>query len=397
MPPLSRAAIIPQQARDHSARREPIKDTRTAEKNTMNEQATGSPWLVNGQRELDELAQALAVEPLIALDTEFVRESTYFPHLCLIQVATPSLAACVDCVLDLDPAPLTAALFRSDCSWVVHSGRQDFEVIWQAFGRLPTRLIDTQIAAALAGFTPQQGLQSLLAETLGVMLGKHFTRLDWSRRPLPADAIAYAIDDVRYLIPLWEHLAQRLAELGRLGWLEEDCAAQLTVHPETEIDAVWSRLKGTQALPAPARRAAYALVQWREATARRLNRPRRWILADALLLQLARSAPTTQDELAAVPEMPRKLVGRSGTEILAAIARRSDASLDGLANGVTDLERPDKEKVRALQARVRQHAQALGIHPEVLATRRDVVALTLGRPLEPPDGWRARELGRLLA
>lgn len=343
-----------------------------------------------------ELADALAETALIGLDTEFVRESTYYPQLCLIQVATPDLAACVDCVVDIDLTPLHDSLLRDSCTWIVHSARQDLEVIWQAAGRLPARLIDTQIAASLAGFAPQQGLQSLLAETLGVELGKHFTRTDWSRRPLPADALRYALDDVRHLIALWADLKQRLEALQRLPWLEQDCAALLAEHPEADAATVWGRLRGVRSMSLDDRCAALALVEWRERSARRMNRPRRWILSDAVLLDIARRRPEDSAALAAVPHMPRRLAARSGRQILTALQRRGDPAIRAAAGSDDDGERPDKNRLRALQASVQAHARELGIHTEVLATRRDIAALARGQRPDPQSGWRAKELARLL-
>ena len=148
---------------------------------------------------LERLVAALKRTSLAAVDTEFVREKTYYPQLCLIQIATRDEVACIDCLAPLDLSPLYVELFRPDFAWVLHSARQDLEVVWQRTQRMPPRLIDTQIAAALAGNAPQIGLENLLARTLGVELGESYARTDWSRRPLPPLALAYALDDVRHL------------------------------------------------------------------------------------------------------------------------------------------------------------------------------------------------------
>ncbi len=131
---------------------------------------------------LERLVAALKRTSLAAVDTEFVREKTYYPQLCLIQIATRDEVACIDCLAPLDLSPLYAELFRADFTWVLHSARQDLEVVWQRAQRMPPRLIDTQIAAALTGTAPQMGLEHLLARTLGVELGESYARTDWSRR-----------------------------------------------------------------------------------------------------------------------------------------------------------------------------------------------------------------------
>src|SRR5690606_5248407 len=150
---------------------------------------------------------------------EFVRERTYYPQLCLVQVATGDSAACVDCLAEIDLAPFFSLLARPGLTWVLHSGRQDLEVLHQHAGVLPARIADTQIAAALTGRAAQIGLRELLAQVLGVDIGKDHTRADWSARPLPEGPLRYALDDVRHLLPLWRRLEQELDRLGRLDWL----------------------------------------------------------------------------------------------------------------------------------------------------------------------------------
>ena len=340
---------------------------------------------------LEALVAALDGAPLIAIDTEFIREKTYYPKLCLIQIATDDLTACVDCLAPLDFTPLFTRLFDARSAWVLHSARQDLEVIWQRAQRLPPRLIDTQVAAALAGFPPQVGLEGLLARTLAIELGESYARTDWSRRPLPEPAFRYALDDVRYLLPAWRQVEARLAELGRLPWFEEDSRRLLAEPPVADPLTIWSRLKGVHALPLPGQCAALALVRWREAAAQRADRPRRWLLADETLLALAANLPSTEAELANF--VPAKFAARRGAELLAALAERLDPALQALVRERGNPQAPDKTRLKALQEKVRQRAAALGIEPEILATRRDLAALELGAPPEHlQTGWRARAL-----
>lgn len=162
------------------------------------------------------------------------------------------------------------------------------------------RLIDSQIAAGLVGFAPQIGLETLLARALDVSLGESMARADWSRRPLPAAALNYAIDDVRYLEPAWRKLRERLADLGRLDWLAEDCARLLAERPVADLIAVLRRMRAVASLSPAAQRAALALVTWREQVAQRANRPRRWIVADDVLVAVAAALPETATQLAAL-------------------------------------------------------------------------------------------------
>jgi ribonuclease D len=357
---------------------------------------THEPSIVDDPAALEHAVDWVARAPLVAVDTEFVREKTYYPKLCLIQLANDDQAACVDCLAPLDLKPLLAALFRPDCTWVLHSARQDLEVIWQRAGRLPASLVDTQIAAALIGFAPQIGLEGLLAKTLRVELGESYARTDWSRRPLPSAAVRYALDDVRFLLPAWRQLKQRLAELGRLGWVEEDSGRLLAERPVADPVVVWTRLKGLQALPFPQRCAALSLVRWREAEAERKDRPRRWILADEAVLAVAAALPGQRSELEGL--LPPRLVAKQGAAILAAVAHHADPEIQGLVHSNPAAPAADKTTLKRLQAEVRRRAAELGIEPEILATRRDLAALATGRTPEGwREGWRAAQLAGLQA
>jgi ribonuclease D len=345
---------------------------------------------------LERLVKALSSASRAAVDTEFVRESTYYPQLCLIQIATAEQVACVDVLAALDLEPLFAQLFRPDFTWVLHSARQDLEVVYQRTQRMPPRLVDTQVAAALLGFAPQVGLEGLLERTLGVTLGESFARTDWSRRPLPEAPLRYALDDVRYMLAACDRLDAELARLGRTDWVREDCERLLAERPVADATAVWSRLKGVHGLPFASQCAALALVRWRETAAQRSDRPRRWLLADDALIAIAAALPRDVDELGRFA--PGKFMVRNASAVLAAIASRDDTALQAEVRANAAGPAPDKHAVKTLQEQVRQRASALGIEPEILATRRDLAACALGNP--PPhlrNGWRARQLAALLS
>lgn len=344
---------------------------------------------------LERLVASLAATSIAAVDTEFVREKTYYPNLCLIQVATIDQVACVDCLADLDLSPLFAELFRPGFTWVLHSASQDLEVIYQRAQRVPPQLVDTQIAAALAGYPPQVGLEGLLSRTLGVELGESFARTDWSFRPLPEPALRYALDDVRYLLAAHDRLVAELERQGRVAWMYEDCARALSEPPLPDTIAVWSRLKGVHGLPFASQCAALALVRWREAAAQRSDRPRRWLLADEALLAIAATLPTDSQALGRLVQS--KYLTRNADAVLAAVASRTDGTLQAEVRANAAKKAPDKTVVKELQERVRERAAKLGIEPEILATRRDLVAVALGNPPEHlRSGWRFQEVKPLL-
>ena len=356
---------------------------------------TDSDRLVDDAQSLAELVHAIAEAPLVALDTEFVREQTYYPRLCLVQVATPGRLACVDCLADMDLKPLFSALLAPGRTWLLHSARQDLEAMQRLMIRLPSRLIDTQVAAALLGKTPQIGLQDLVAEELNVRLDKGFTRTNWARRPLPAGALQYALDDVRHLFALWGVLRGRLKNLDRLGWLEEDCRTALETPVLTPPAALWSRLRGVRALNARTRCAALALVEWRESSAQRLNRPRRWLCSDQLLVRIARTMPKRPDDLSGIPELPKRFARRFGEEIVSAIA----ASKTERNLRLVDVRRaPIREsQFKRLRDGARQCASKLNIDPQVLATRQELLDLLRGKPSgRIAEGWRRDRLKGLV-
>jgi len=350
---------------------------------------------VDNDAALARLVAALGDASLAAVDTEFVREKTYFPQLCLIQIAAGDQVACIDCLANLNLEPLYARLFDANFTWVLHSASQDLEVIFQRTGRMPPRLIDTQVAAAFTGYPPQVGLEGLLQRALGVELGESFARTDWSRRPLPEPALRYALDDVRYLLAAWDKLDAELRRLGRREWLTEDCSRMLADEPVADTTSVWSRLKGVHALPFASQCAALALVRWRETAAQTSDRPRRWLLADEVLLDIAAALPTDAAALGTLA--PSKFMVRSAPALLAALASRAHAEVQAVVRANAAQVAPDKATVKSLQERVRQRAAVLGIEPELLATRRDLAALALGNPPEHlRTGWRAQELAPLL-
>lgn len=349
--------------------------------------------LIDDSSALDELLANVSGAAHVAIDTEFVRERTYYPQLCLVQVATEQVSACVDCLANIDLARFFDVLTGEGRTWVLHSGRQDLEVVRQAAGHLPARIIDTQIAAALLGRPAQAGLREVLAENLNVDIGKEFTRTDWSRRPLPDGAIAYALDDVRHLLPLWARLEADLAALGRADWVAEDSERLLSAAARDDLVPIWARLKGVQGLGETEQYAAFALIEWRERVAASANRPRRWILPDDLVMRIAMSRPASVADLAGIPDVPAKLADRHGAEIIARVS--APARPEALAR-LTGAERPDRDAVKALQNHVRRRAEALKLEPEVLASRKDLMAWLAGSPPEHlTSGWRGRELGDL--
>ncbi len=346
---------------------------------------------------LADLAAHLAAAPAVGLDTEFLRERTYRAELCLIQLATPGHAACVDPLALKELEPLIASLVADRPVKVMHASRQDVEVLFPITG-LVRPIFDTQIAAALTGMPAQIGYGELVRRALGTDLAKSHTRTDWSRRPLSPEQVEYALDDVRYLLPLKEYLEEQLDKLGRLGWLQEELASladaeYLMVNPE----GAWQRLKGLRGLDAGRMRLTRSLAAWRERRAMERNRPRGWILDDAVLRDIVMRVPRTAQQLQSIPEIAPGLVRHCAEEILEMVRA---AEIPHPPPPVVLRPRPSPEQtalVRKLGALNQSIAQALGLSPEVLATRREIEQLAEGgRDVAILQGWRREIIGEPL-
>lgn len=343
-----------------------------------------------------ELTPQLGDADRIGVDTEFMRESTYFSQLCLVQVATGRDIYCVDPLADEDQADFWEALCRP--CWVLHSARQDIEVISQTAGRMPAQILDTQIAAALLGFQPQIGYANLVSELFSVDLPKTHTRANWAKRPLPERFLDYAAEDVEYLLPAWEELAGRLEAKGRLEWAEADSRALLDpalyeVEPSTAV----LRLKGARNLRGGRRATAARLAEWREREALKRDRPRQWILRDPVLIDIACRMPKALKELADIDNMPARLVQRAGKEILAAVRQAASDAHDYRPPGAPDEQQ--KSLLKQMQRVVAKAADDLGIAAETIASKKELSAVIVGRE---PDSrlfrdWRRDLVGNELA
>jgi ribonuclease D len=348
----------------------------------------------------DALASQLerwAAAPWLAVDTEFVREDTYHGQLCLVQLSDGATHVCVD-TLALDPAPLFAFLMREPLLKLLHSAGQDLELFVQRGGGCPRPLFDTQIAAALLGHGEQLGYAALVERRLGLAVDKSLSRTDWSKRPLPDAALAYAADDVRHLAALYPPLREELAARGRLAWLEAECARQADARRYRPDPAnAWRGVKGLGRLPPPAQHLAARLATWREEEALRRNRPRRWILDDIAVCQIALRQPATLAALSEVEGVSAKLVQRAG-EALLALVREPAPDAPPLVSEARDTP-AQKALIQSLLDLVRSRAQAEQISPTLIATRADIERLVRegpGASIQLLGGWRRGLLGEEL-
>ena len=353
--------------------------------------------LLAGQERFAEAMDAIGAASSVAMDTEFVRERTYFARLCLVQVAVPGHLLLIDPLSIEDPGPLVQLLRSRVTDKVFHAARQDIEVLMPLTAEPVSPLVDTQVAAGLLGFPAQIGYADLVYQVLGVELAKGHARTDWAARPLKEAQLSYAADDVRYLGGVADELLGRLSAAGRSHWLEEDCA--LLADPElyrVEAGEAWRRFKGLERMRPEEHAVVRALASWRETRAMRRNLPRAWVLADEAIRELARQRPGSMADLERVGAVPPSTRTRFGEELLDAIATARTEPVDELP--VHERLTPGQlAQVKRLQEALQAAAAAERLSAEVLATRRELTALVRGADDVPAlRGWRREVIGEKL-
>jgi ribonuclease D len=352
---------------------------------------------------LGDLCRRLRQADRLALDTEFVSEQTYVPQLGLIQVAGNGLLAMVDPLAVPSLDPLIELLRDPTLEKVVHAGRQELEIFCAYGYGLPQPIFDVQIAAAFLGYGDQVSYASLVQELIGHRLQKKETFTDWLQRPLRRAQVEYALEDVEYLLPVAEKLREQLVARGRLGWAQEEFAklvAQVR-WPRVEAGQEYQLVAGWSRLDRRSLAVLRELAAWREREAQQRNWPRRRVLSDTLLLELARRHPTHPRDLRDIRALPRRIVEKSASEVIMAIQR-------GLQTPDSDLPRrprkppsgPSQAAVAdLLAALIKMRALEMGIAPRLLATQQDLEDLIQqfhnGQEASLPlfQGWRGEAVG----
>jgi ribonuclease D len=358
---------------------------------------------VDGPATLRSICAHLKTVERFGLDTEFVGERTYVPRLELIQVATPSRCALIDCQAVRSLDPFYKLLWDPDIEKVVHAGQQDLELFTNLTGRTPTPVIDMQVASAMAGYGSQVGYAQLVERLLGVAVEKTETLTDWSRRPLTAEQTAYAADDVRHLLPLYEKLHARLTELKRWQWLVEECrrVEQSTRSVPVDPSEAFLRVRGRGSLRAKGLAVLRELARWREEQAKERNKPRSSILRDEALVEIARKAPTSVSALRGLRAVRSRELDRQSE----AVVERVVAALESPKE---DWPKPAQSEgpttstgvVELLQAVVRLRAEESSMAPSLVATHADLQRLVqrhaTGDTSDLPimQGWRRAIAGR---
>jgi ribonuclease D len=357
---------------------------------------------VDSPQLLAELVSLLRGADVIAIDTEFMRERTYYARLCLIQVATDAVTAIVDPLAVRDLEPLFGVFRDRSIVKVFHAGSQDLEILYRLMGSVPTPVFDTQTAATLLGLPTQVSYQQLVQSLVGVALGKGHTYTDWSVRPLSSEQVDYALDDVRYLPAAHRVMRERLEAGGRLAWLEQDFermadAATYDVIPEEQF----RRVKRASALDRRSLAILRELAAWREHEAQRRDLPKRWVVSDEALLEIARRAPADGAALLIVRGLNEQVARRNADEIIRAICRGQavpDDELPKIAKRKR-VEGDASDVADLLSALLRLRAREHGVAPTLIATRDELERFAAGERDENTlaSGWRHTLVGAELA
>jgi len=364
---------------------------------------------VTGTKGRDRLLAAIDAADFLAVDTEFVRERTYFPRLALLQVATPDAVWLVDPLADIDPRPLWERLISVDIPVVLHAADQDLDLILSEAGRLPKRVFDTQIAAELLGLGTQPSYAALVETMLGVVLDKAQVRSDWLARPLSPAQLEYAVQDVLQLRHLYPLLRDGLERAGRSTWMDEEAERQTDPARFAPADwRRWKKVRGVQTLDRAGLAALRPLAACREALARERDRPRRWVWGDQALLDLAREiarlpGPADPSDVASLlAERRGPLQGKSdriGTlaEAVADELNRPPSHWPELRRGPR-LPPEERELLKSRRARLEALAERKSITPSRLATSAELKnhLANPDRPCRLNQGWRADLLAPML-
>ena len=358
--------------------------------------------LITETAALSDLVGRLSQHPFVAVDTEFMRENTYWPDLCLIQIASSEEAAAIDPKAEgIDLACLLELLVdNEDVLKVFHAGSQDLEIIHNLTGKVPRALFDTQVAAMALGHGEQVGYSNLIESMLGHSLDKGARFTDWGRRPLEKRQIDYAIADVTHLSKIFPRLVDKLKKTGRGAWLDEEMErlADTSSFAFDPADA-WKRLRLPTRNPAVLGRLK-ALAAWRETEARTKNLPRGRIVKDDTLVELAAHPPKTQDDLGRVRGLSSGWrTNDIGQRLMGAL--KDSAPLDPDEMPAREPRRPGLTKEGALVADLLKlllkiRAKETGVAPRLIARSDDLEALAAGvrEGLNILSGWRFDEFGR---
>lgn len=353
---------------------------------------------VQQHNELVDFCNRIANCEWVALDTEFIREKTYYPQLCLVQIAAPCGAvACIDAITIDDLSPLTDILTDARIRKILHAGSQDMEIFSSLCKSASKNVFDTQIAAPLFGYPEQMGYAALVEKRLGVTLSKSQSRTNWAARPLSDQQLRYAADDVIYLARLFPEMYRELQDQQRLDWLRDDFETLCNIETYQKADRdAWQRIRGVDNLSGHSLAIAQALAEWRESTARKRDLPRNWILKDDTIIGIARLKPSSIKTLESLRGANQSTIARYAGLFLEICNQAKTRQPEPLPKALRKrkLTRHEDALVDLLSAVAKLYAEQHNINHTVLAPRKELEKLiddqSQSRILV---GWRKQFVG----
>ena len=371
---------------------------RHADTAPQNRTYPASANIINDNAALREIVEQFQHAPFLAVDTEFMRERTYYPQLCLVQIGDGTNAVAIDPLAKgLDLTPLWTLMRDDAIVKVFHAGQQDMEIFLHRMGQLPSPIYDTQLAAMVCGLGDQVGYDRLVKSTLGIDIDKTSRFTDWSKRPLSNRQIAYALDDVIYLAKLYPQMKKRIADNGRSDWLDEEYAK--SNDPATYVTApedAWRRLKIRNMRASTLRRLMY-LAAWRETEAQRRDLPRSRILRDETLIDLAGSNPETLDDFDAIRNFPGGKDGKFAPPVLKILHKVAGLPESDLPAPLSHshVKRPPPAIIELLRVLLKHVTEEQNIAPRLIASADDLELLARddNAPIRALTGWRHKIFG----
>lgn len=347
--------------------------------------------VIDTTQDLQTFVDKISDVKWLAIDTEFLREKTYFAKLCLIQIEANGHRACIDPIAIDDLSAFAELMHNPNIVKVLHAAHQDLEILLQLTGKVPAPIFDTQVAASVLGIGDQMGYARLVESMLGVSLAKTQSRTDWSKRPLRDAQLEYAIDDVRYLAQIYPMMIDQLETQNRLSWLDNDFAK--ATNPETyaaNADERWKKVKGNQVLKRPQLAILRELAAWREEKAEKSDRPRKWILSDDILLDMARQQPTTAETIKEIrginPDRSQK-----NHEVWIELIKKGQATPEAEWPQLSRANKPSPNQnalIDLLMLVIQIQAKKHKITAAVIATRKRVADMVLAGETHISDDWR---------
>ena len=353
---------------------------------------------ITDQNTLNDFYNKCKIEKVLAVDTEFIRDSTYYPSLCLIQIAGINFAAAIDPLAKLDMSPIWELLLNKNILKVFHAGRQDIEIFFGLMGEIPTPIYDTQIAAMFCGLGDQVGYESLVNNFLGLSVNKEHQFTNWLQRPLSKNQINYAISDVTHLINIFPLIRQAIKDNNREEWVTKELEhlSKKELY-QVKADEVWKKIKLKNSNPQMLNLLKY-LASWRENECKKRNIPRNRLIRDDVLINISFSKPKTISELKKIRAIPKNLSNDDFSQILEVIDKAEKVKREEWPLISTSTSpQISKSSLELLKILLKYCSEENGLAEKVIANTDDLKSILEGQKknMKVFTGWRNKIFGEI--